>query len=498
MSAVDFALLRGEGRSLASAARECLAEYDYTNLEADVTIDGVFIPQVEIRKKGFLGSINRARPSLKFDFDEFVDDRTYNEMSRMTLNNNYQDPGAVRQCMSYDLFRKAGLVAPRCNFARVTVNGEDLGIYTNVEPIKKPFLTLNYGDKSGNLYEAQLADFGSNSSDKFEKKTNSKENDRTDLDAVAQALQMDDANLVATLSQYVDVDEFIRFWAMETVLGHWDSATGHGNNFYIYRNPADNLFHYIPWGADGSFTGTHLLFPDSGLLYRNNNIASRLYAIPEYKAKYFTAINDLLDTLWDEDQLVAEVERIELLTGTDPSENARIRTFIAWHRNNLQNAMAGYGSATEHLISNDVMDCSPPPVTDLTVDMEYFGGTFAGSFSFTDVDGTPVNAFILSGYSSYESHDSTSPGNIVYTLVGWSPVGTYAVNVYIEGTDYVPGDHDFQGWATSAVLVDTTNGITVLAYGDTGTTTLNYVGSGGDVDMDLTTTMEFDYDIYKE
>jgi spore coat protein H len=175
MSAADFTILRAEGRSLASATSECFEDYAYTEFVASVRIDGVVVLNVEIRKKGFLGSISRIRPSLKLDFDTFVDDRTYNEMSRMTLNNDRQDPSHTHQCMAYDMFRKAGLAAPRCNLASVTVNGEELGVYTNVENIKKPFLKRNFGDKGGNLYEAQIADFGVYTNDKFEKKrTNQK------------------------------------------------------------------------------------------------------------------------------------------------------------------------------------------------------------------------------------------------------------------------------------------------------------------------------------
>lgn len=43
--------------------------------------------------------------------------------------------------------------------------------------------------------------------------------------------------MVNVLPQLVDVDEFIRFWAVETLLGAWDSATGNANNFHIYRDP---------------------------------------------------------------------------------------------------------------------------------------------------------------------------------------------------------------------------------------------------------------------
>ena len=135
--------------------------------------------------------------------------------------------------------------------------------------------------------------------------------------------------MVNVLPQLVDVDEFIRFWAVETLLGAWDSATGNANNFHIYRDPEDGLFHFIPWGADTAFRGAHPLKPLTGVLYRNFSLADRLFNIPEYRARYEAELEDLLATQWDEAALLAEVERIRELTGTTADASASLKTFIS-------------------------------------------------------------------------------------------------------------------------------------------------------------------------
>ena len=40
----------------------------------------------------------------------------------------------------------AGVVAPRCNFATVTVNGQLIGLYVHVESIKKQFVGRHFAD----------------------------------------------------------------------------------------------------------------------------------------------------------------------------------------------------------------------------------------------------------------------------------------------------------------------------------------------------------------
>jgi spore coat protein H len=130
MDPAEYDVLRYEGRSLPQVFSGCSAGYEYSHFEATVTVDGKSYERVDIRKKGFFGSLSATRPSFKLNFGTHKPDREIYSMTRLTLNNNRQDPGNTHQCLTYGLFRKAGLGASRCNFARVTLNGEDLGIYT--------------------------------------------------------------------------------------------------------------------------------------------------------------------------------------------------------------------------------------------------------------------------------------------------------------------------------------------------------------------------------
>ena len=80
------------------------------------------ISSVGIRKKGFIGSLDETRPSLKIKFGEYVDQNPVKGLDRLTLNNNKQDTALVSQFLSYKVFNDAGVQASRVSFARVTVN----------------------------------------------------------------------------------------------------------------------------------------------------------------------------------------------------------------------------------------------------------------------------------------------------------------------------------------------------------------------------------------
>lgn len=329
LSPDDWQLLRAEGRSLFDVFQGTNLELEYTELPATATIDGQRYENVSVRKKGFLGSLSQLRPSLKLDFGDGA-----GGLRRLTLNNNRQDPTRARQCLTYGIFERAGLPAPACNLAHVSVNGEDLGTYTNVEPIKKPFLARHFSSDDGNLYEGQVVDFVPEDIERFQLKTNEAANERSDLERLVGSLDAPDAELVPRLNEVLDVDNFRDFWAVETLTGHWDGYDGNRNNFYVYSDPESQRLHFMPWGTDGALTETN---PGNAAnptrtVYANGRIAHRLYQLPGERERFRARLGELVDELWDESLLVA---RLEQLTEQAPDAwspaTAELRRYLQTH-----------------------------------------------------------------------------------------------------------------------------------------------------------------------
>jgi len=199
---------------------------------------------VGVIKKSFAGSRSQDKPSIRLDFDKFnpsqgkVAEESLG-LKNLTLNNSVQDPSYVRQIIGYDIFRQAGLPFPLCNYAKVTINGDDYGAYINLEPFKKAFVERNFGgNDKGNLYEIELHQ------DLVEAKTSipkggisfegfSKFEDLADLQKAAAQLKI---KTLAAASQVVDMDNFIRYYALEIILKHWDGYAIQRNNTYLYND----------------------------------------------------------------------------------------------------------------------------------------------------------------------------------------------------------------------------------------------------------------------
>lgn len=322
LAADDWSKLCRQSRDPAAAFSGLPTEDPYSYFKADLWIDGTKIQSVGVRKKGFLGSGDFERPSLKIKFDEYEQQDPIKGLSRLTLNNNKQDRSQVSQFLAYNLFRDAGNPAPRSNWAHVVVNGESLGVYSHVESIKKPFLQRSFGDKTGNLYEGTLTDFHPQALVNVEVKTNEMENELNDIKRLANLLAEDGELDLEQLDQLIDVESFLRFWALESLIGFWDGYSANQNNYYLYFNPKDGgRAAFIPWGADWVFTNGGPFSRgrfgggdgDATVAYGQSILANRLYHTAGIPERYQATMQRLLDEVWDEDKMLAEIDRVEKL-----------------------------------------------------------------------------------------------------------------------------------------------------------------------------------------
>ena len=301
----DWDLMRREHHHLftAPAPESGHRASPYNYYLATAIIDGERIENVGIRKKGFLGSASAHRPSLKLNFDKFVKGREFRGLDLMTLNNNDQDASQLKQYLTYKLFNEGGIESPRCALAKVTVNGKYLGVYSHVESVNKQFVKRRFKDGKGNLYEGQGADFRKGFFDKFEKKTNKKKSDYSDVEALTRALESDQEGLFKSLEKVLNVNQYLRYWTMESLVGHRDSYSGNQNNFLVYNEPTSGLFHFIPWGTDGSFEWRETKYsafkrPDS--VKAEGYVAHRIYKHPDGPMRYRQQMRAHLETVWNE------------------------------------------------------------------------------------------------------------------------------------------------------------------------------------------------------
>ncbi|MYE91117.1 hypothetical protein F4X33_19200 [Candidatus Poribacteria bacterium] len=318
----DWDTIRYQSRDFFSALHESRKvappEAPYTYVDASVTIDGVLFSNVGLRKKGFLGSLSTTRPSLKIKLNHTDKDAGIEGLTNLTLNNNQQDISLMSQFMGYALFNAAGSPAPRCAYAKVTVNGVNLGVYSHVETVRKSFLRRAFGTDDGTLYEGPYVDFYEGWLGSFEHKTGKEAPGREKIQQLIEVLKGDSKNIEGAIGELVDLDAFYTFWAMEGLLGFWDGYSGNSNNFFIYLNPETDKFHFLPWGADS------LYVKRSKLEHHNNArapisvktrglLAHKLYQQKSIRERYAKTMIGILKNRWNEAALLAEIDRMDAM-----------------------------------------------------------------------------------------------------------------------------------------------------------------------------------------
>ena len=232
----------------------------------------------------------------------------------MTLNNNRQDPSRIHQLIGYQLFRAAGLTASHCNLAIVRVNGKSLGIYSNVESLDKHFLRRAFKGAKGTLYEGTVCDFANESLIRFEHKVGSKKN-RKNIAKVVAALTAPLETRLKKVGKHLDLERFLRFWAMEVLVGHWDGYVSNRNNYFVYVDSKSDQLQLLPWGLDQLASDRNPFwkrgFNPPKSVKADAAIPRQLYQIEAGREKYFTVVRELLDTVWDEKKITEQIDALQ-------------------------------------------------------------------------------------------------------------------------------------------------------------------------------------------
>jgi hypothetical protein len=301
-----------------------------TNLDARVpcvfTFDDVTVDEAGIRQKGGQNSLTNLdtdlslpKPSFSVSLDELNENGDLYGLRKIILNSAVQDPSFFHQHFGSDLAQKAGLPAARAAHGLVNLNGVPLGIYIVTESIDTEFLGRVFGSNNdqGNLYEGRKTDFTEVA--QMELKDEDDERYRDDLQALADVvLSTPPADIAGAVGARMDLDRFITALAFETAINHYDGFAYNRNNFYLYNNPADDRFVFIPHGMDRIVT---LPVDDPG---QDDTLGDEVEALlpqlilqnPDLAAAYEAELARIANELWDLPSLFAEIDRVAAVVGT--------------------------------------------------------------------------------------------------------------------------------------------------------------------------------------
>lgn len=252
--------------------------------------DAAEYADVAIKLKGAAGSFQEldGKPGFTLNASKFVKEQRFHALDKFHLNNSVQDDTYLCESLGGELFRAAGVPAARVRHARVWLNDRDLGLYVVKEGFDQGFLRRHFRDASGNLYDGG---FCIDIDAELEKDSGSGPNDRSDLQALLAACQVEEpAERWERIAQRLDVDAFLNFMALELMTCHWDGYTPNKNNYRVYFDPATSKARFLPHGMDQ-------LFQDPGfslLQFPGSIVAAAVMQNPVWRQRFRQRVTELL------------------------------------------------------------------------------------------------------------------------------------------------------------------------------------------------------------
>ena len=240
-----------------------------------------------------------GKPDLIVTFDKFVSKQRFRGQRRLVLQAARDDPSYVAAPIVCEMFRQADVPAPRCGFARVRLNGRDLGLYVLIEGVEKEFIQQHFGRVDGNLYdEGDPPDV----TGKLEKARGRDKKDQSDVDTLAAvALLTDPGERWKQLQQRLDVDRFLTFTALEVLWWLSDSYSLDAKKFRLYHDPTSGRFVFFPKNVEEVLRRTDgPAVPDC-----KGVVARAVLTTPEGNARYRQTLERLLGTTFAPEKVQA-------------------------------------------------------------------------------------------------------------------------------------------------------------------------------------------------
>jgi spore coat protein CotH len=318
------------------------------DVPATVVVDGKTYRDVGVHFRGsssyrMVGP--RAKKSLNLTFDAVHADQRLLGYRSLNLLNGNGDPSFVRTVLYTEIARHYGAI-PKANFMRVVINGESWGVYINAQQFNSDLTREWYGQTGGARWKVPGSPRGRAGMEYigadvesykylYEIKTKDTPKSWDALIAMFRVLnQTPLAQLEQTLSPLLDIDEVLKFLAIEVVLVNSDGYWTRASDYNIYLDPKGR-FHVVPhdvnealseeggfgfrFGGGGGPTLPALVSVDDPI----KPLRSRLLQVPALREKYLGYVRDIATTWLDWNRLEPLVSQYRVLIAADMKSDQR-------------------------------------------------------------------------------------------------------------------------------------------------------------------------------
>ena len=333
------------------------------------------------------------------------------------------------------LYQWLGIKAADSIAVKLRINGEDLaepsgprmyGHYARTESFDSRFTAAHWPkDPNGNLYQVRDDESNGDEGDlKYEgeqadsyrntyfKKTNQTEDDWLDIINLTKTLNLnDDTDFIGKLSKVVDIDQWLHFLAVDSLVGNREGGltTGKGDDYALYRGIKDQRFKLVPHDLDTVLDqGTRSGNPDLSIFaYREVDGLEEFLSHPDIIRRYYRKYIEILENRFKPELINPIIDRA--LRGVVSSDVLdEMKKFIVDRRRGvLEQIQTNYSVNVDLPKSNDGFFRTN------SGEAKFSGSFHVGKVKSIRVNGTNADINPLSGEWELDLNSFQNGGNLM-------------------------------------------------------------------------------------
>lgn len=374
-----------------------------TEIPATLTIDGVELPEVGVRFRGNTSyrNVRGDKKSFNIALDYTDDDQDYDDYNTLNLNNAYEDPSFLREVLYLNLSRNH-LPSARANYVHLYINGEDWGLYPNVQQLDGRYLKEWFLSNDGTRWRAErsvstggpgggpggggagafgtgvsslnyLGDDTSEYTPNYTLKKANKDDPWSDLVTTCSVLNNTPLEeLEDELNKVMDVDRALWFLAHEIIFADDDSYVNKGGmDYYLYWEVETGRMTPLEYDGNSCMGARRATW--SPFLNEQDTrypLMNRLFAVPALRQRYLAHFRTIIEESLDPEMIDAKIDAyyamIDGYVESDPKKIYTYQEFLSEKdvlKNFFQNRRA-------YLLANSEVASAAPVITDV----EFGGG----------------------------------------------------------------------------------------------------------------------------
>ena len=224
---------------------------------AELIVDGEVYPDVGVHFRGTSSyfTVGSEKKSFNIAVDYGKDGQRLYGYKTLNLLNGHVDASFLREVL-YNQISRDYLPAMKTNLVKLVINGENWGVYINLQQYNKDFLTEWFNTKGGVRWKVgpgrsgalnYVGDDPASYQETYQLKTSNAENPWESLISLTKMLDdsTPDAELVENLPSLLNIDQVLWQLAVSNVFMDDDGYIHKGGDYSIYQD-VNGRFHLVP------------------------------------------------------------------------------------------------------------------------------------------------------------------------------------------------------------------------------------------------------------